>query len=294
MQGAGDGKLTAGQFAEYGRPYDMAVLGAAAAGWLNVLHAHASHDLLLESVLDYPVPAISWSDRLTGISLSGMRAAAPGLTVMGGIHERNAIGTGPQSIATIAIKVGTPTAPGSPVASPGNSQAKVSWTAPANNGSAITGYIVTPYVSGMPRTPRVFNNTATSEVITGLTNATTYTFKVAAKNAIGTGPQSIATTAIKVGTPTAPTGVTASVGSAAGSAVVHWTAPANNGSAITGYIVTPFLGATALAAGVFNNTATSEVITGLANATTYTFRVAAKNAIGTGPQSIPSNAVTTT
>jgi uroporphyrinogen decarboxylase len=97
VQGAGDGKLTAGQFAEYGRPYDMAVLNAASAGWLNVLHAHASHELLLESVLDYPVPVISWSDRLTGISLSRMRETAPTLTVMGGIQEHGVIGAGPAS-----------------------------------------------------------------------------------------------------------------------------------------------------------------------------------------------------
>jgi uroporphyrinogen decarboxylase len=97
VQGAGDGKLTAGQFAEYGRPYDMAVLSAASAGWLNVLHAHASRDLLLDSVLDYPAPVISWSDRLTGISLSRMRETVPKLTVMGGIHEHGVIGTGPAS-----------------------------------------------------------------------------------------------------------------------------------------------------------------------------------------------------
>jgi uroporphyrinogen decarboxylase len=95
VQGAGDGKLTAEQFAEYGRPYDMAVLNAASAGWLNVLHAHASHELQLASVLDYPVPVISWSDRLTGISLSRMREIAPQLTVMGGIHEHGVIGAGP-------------------------------------------------------------------------------------------------------------------------------------------------------------------------------------------------------
>lgn len=97
VQGTGDGHFTAAQFAEYGRPYDMAVLNAAMKGWLNVLHAHAARDLLLDSVLDYPVPVISWSDRLTGISLSRMREAAPSLTLMGGINEQGVIATGPAS-----------------------------------------------------------------------------------------------------------------------------------------------------------------------------------------------------
>ncbi|MGH2344951.1 MAG: uroporphyrinogen decarboxylase family protein [Chloroflexota bacterium] len=97
VQGAGDGHFTAAQFAEYGRPYDMAVLSAAAEGRLNVLHAHAAHDLLLAGVIDYPVPVISWSDRLTGISLSRMREAAPSLTLMGGINEHGVIAVGPAS-----------------------------------------------------------------------------------------------------------------------------------------------------------------------------------------------------
>ena len=41
-------------------------------------------------------------------------------------------------------------------------------------------------------------------------------------------------------------------------------------------------------------TATSLTVTGLTNGTTYTFRVAAINAVGPGPASAPSNAVTPT
>src|SRR5579871_2049774 len=51
-QGVGNGIMTAAHFAEYGRPYDMTVLQACREGWLNVLHAHGEHDLLIESVLD--------------------------------------------------------------------------------------------------------------------------------------------------------------------------------------------------------------------------------------------------
>ncbi len=104
------------------------------------------------------------------------------------------------------------------------------------------------------RPARTFNSTATTQTVTGLTNGTTYTFTVAAKNGNGTGPQSVASGAVTVGAPVAPTNVTAVPGN--GSAVVSWTAPANNGSAITGYVVTPYVGSVAQPARTFNSTAT--------------------------------------
>ena len=64
----------------------------------------------------------------------------------------------------------------------GDSQATMSWTAPANEGgSPITGYVVTAYV-GLTRrkTPDHFNSTATTQTVTGLTNGTPYRFRVRA------------------------------------------------------------------------------------------------------------------
>jgi hypothetical protein len=85
-------------------------------------------------------------------------------------------------------------APGAPTgvsATPATSQALVSWIAPASNGgSPITGYTVTPFIGATAQTPLQVAASATSLEITGLTNGTGYTFKVTAKNAIGTGPSS--------------------------------------------------------------------------------------------------------
>ena len=77
-------------------------------------------------------------------------------------------------------------------------------------------------------------------------------------------------------------------------ATVGWTAPANNGSAITSYTVTPFIGAVAQATTTITGAppATSTTITGLTNGTAYTFKVTATNGVGTGPASAASNAVT--
>src|ERR1019366_3206525 len=104
-----------------------------------------------------------------------------------------------------------------------NASATVTWTAPTSNGgSAITGYVITPS-SGSPVT---VGNVLTSTV-TGLTNGTAYTFKVAAINAVGTGPQSAASnsvtpTASTAKVPGAPTHVVATAGNA--SAKLTWTA----------------------------------------------------------------------
>lgn len=89
-------------------------------------------------------------------------------------------------------------------------------------------------------------------------------------------------------TPAAPTIGTATAGD--GSATVTFTAPtAVGGRPITGYVVTS-------QPGNFTSsgcTASPCTVTGLGSAgTSYTFTVAAVNAIGTGPSSSPSNSVT--
>ena len=90
--------------------------------------------------------------------------------------------------------------------------------------------------------------------------------------------------------PGAPTVGTATAGNAA--ATVTWTAPTSTGgSAITGYSVRTFTGATLVKTTPVGNV-TSTVITGLANGTAYTFDVAAINAAGTSTPSTRTSAVT--
>ena len=81
----------------------------------------------------------------------------------------------------------------------GNSQVSVSWTAPASNGgAAITDYVVqysTSASSGFV-TFSDGTSTATTATVTGLTNGTSYYFKVAAINSVGTGNYSAASATV--------------------------------------------------------------------------------------------------
>jgi fibronectin type 3 domain-containing protein len=131
------------------------------------------------------------------------------------------------------------------------------------------------------------NVTTTGFTDTGLANGTTYYYTVKAVNSAGTSPPSTEASATPQATvPSAPLGVTASAGNAA--VTVSWSAPASNGgSPVTGYNVYRGTspggeGGTPVASNV---TATSFTDTGLANGTTYYYRVAAVNAAGTSAQS---------
>jgi titin len=231
----------------------------------------------------------TFASTATSQAITGL---ANGSTYSFTVAAVNARGTAIASAKSATVTVGTPSAPPTSSTTPGNGQATVSWTAPANNGAAITGYTVTPYIGATAQSPRLFASTATSQAITGLTNGTTYTFTVAAVNTRGTGPATT-TGSVVVGVPTAPALITATGGS--GQATVTWSAPAsNNGSAITGYVVTPIKNGVAQAPISYSASPLSRTITGLTPGASYTFRVAAINARGSSPLSAMSNAVNVT
>jgi len=184
------------------------------------------------------------------------------------------------------------TVPGAPttvVATPGNGQADINFVAPDDGGSAITLYTATSAPGG-----KVGTSTTTTVTVLGLTNGTAYTFKVTATNALGTGPASLASKAVKPGVvPGAPTIKTAVAGNE--KAIVAFTAPlSNGGSVITSYTVisvTPDSNITVTRSG---SAATPITVTGLTPGTSYTFVVVATNALGTSAASGVCNAVVPT
>jgi hypothetical protein len=247
----------------------------------------------------------SWSTFSDGTSTS-TSAVVTGLTngtaYTFRVAATNSVGTGNYSSASSAITPAAPSAPGAPTSvtgSAGNTQVSLSWTAPASSGSsAITDYVV-QYSSDSGSSWSTFSDgtsTSTSAVVTGLTNGTAYTFRVAATNAIGTGNYSTASGAV---TPAAVPGAPTSVSGTAGNAQVSltWTAPSSNGGAsITDYVV-QYSSNSGSSWSTFSDgtsATASAVVTGLTNGTAYTFRVAAVNSVGTGSYSTASSSVTPT
>jgi hypothetical protein len=193
----------------------------------------------------------------------------------------------------------TPAAPPGQVtevsATPQAAAATVSWSAPTSGGVAGT-YTVTPYIGSTAQKATTVTGTPpeTSVTVIGLTPGTAYTFTVQASNPNGSGPVSAhsnSVTPLEKAPPSPPRGVLASP--ATKQALVSWKAPTlEGGSPITGYTVTPYIGTTAQTPVSAGPSATSATVTGLANGTSYTFKVAAINAVGTGEQSQPSSAAT--
>lgn len=203
---------------------------------------------------------------------------------------------------TISVPNTTPPAPGTPTGVVANSaQINLTWAAPTNNlGSAVTDYLVY-YSSDSGNTWDTFTATASTSLtrnITGLNASTAYIFKVAAKNLAGYGPfssnSSAYTTTSGPTVPETPTSVSA--GSATTTSLqVSYTAPGNNGgSSITGYVVQYSLdNGTTWDTATANTSSNPYTVSGLTINTSYIFRVAAKNAQGTGPFSVPSSAAST-
>jgi hypothetical protein len=108
---------------------------------------------------------------------------------------------------------------------------------------AITGYLVRVVDSTGAQVGalRPAGATATSLVVTGLTNGSSYQFQVAATNAVGTGPNSALSTVVIPGNGAGcARDRNRGVGYRRrnGHATANWNAPTSNGgSAVTGYVV---------------------------------------------------------
>jgi phospholipase C len=238
-----------------------------------------------------PLATQTFSSRSTTATVVGL---VNGDTYTFTVEARNSVGVGYPSLATAPKTIGVPTAPPPPAVVPENGAAKLTWDAPAtNNGSGVTGYVVTPLIGSVAQTSLVFASSARTETVSGLTNGQSYTFVVAATNANGTGPRSDPSNKVVVGTLIAPTDVVAVSKLAA--VALSWQAPApTNGLPVLGYVVTPYIGDRAQAAHDFRSHSTHQTISGLHPGTIYSFKVAATNAYGTGPRSLRSNQVTPT
>jgi uncharacterized protein YjbI with pentapeptide repeats len=186
----------------------------------------------------------------------------------------------------VSVSVTPAAAPGIPsavVATAGNARVSLKWTAPSTNGANITDYYIQWRLSGGGSWTTFGDgaNARTSAVVTGLTNGTSYDFRVAALNSVGLGSYTDGTTTSTpvASPPSAPTNLTGVIGDSQVS--LSWTAPSSNGGApLVTYVVQ--YSSDSRTWTTFDHAPTTTVtlaVTGLTNRTAYVFRVAAINKV---------------
>ena len=186
------------------------------------------------------------------------------------VTAHNSAGFGPASSAVNVTPVSAATAPGTPTitgAVPGNAQATISFTTPADGGSAITSYRVNCTPGAV-----VVTGNASPIIVSGLANGTNYSCTVTAINTVGPGTASAAANVTPRTVPGAPIIGLATPGNTIAS--IAFTQPSSNGgSAITAY--------TATCGGISASATASPIaVTGLTNGTVYACTVIATNAVG--------------
>jgi Fibronectin type III domain len=187
---------------------------------------------------------------------------------------------------------GPPSAPKEVTLLAGNGRVTVKWIPPfSNGGHKVTEYEVLTYHNDVRLAINEFHSTKLAQTITGLKNGAAYTFTVGARNSAGWSRLSARSAAITAGTSLPPGKPTAAPGDRR--AAVSWHAPSNNnGFAINGYRVTPYINGSPGAARVFNTTQTHQVVAGLQNGKPYSFKVSAHNRNGWSYVSLSTSIIT--
>ncbi len=198
----------------------------------------------------------------------------------------NSAGEGPKSSEAQVTTYSVPGAPGTPSAVPSYRSVSLSWSAPSSNGgSSITGYRVYRGLSSQSLALLATLGNVLAYTDAGLSNGTTYYYRVSAINIVGEGPASAvssATTSSVVPAPPADLDSACSPDSIS----LSWSEPASNGgSAITGYRVYrgSLSGQLALLASL--DDVLSYEDSGLPFGVTYYYQVSAVSAVGEGARS---------
>jgi hypothetical protein len=190
------------------------------------------------------------------------------------VEAVNSLGDGPFSTNTGTITPsGPPSAPTLTSLTPVDGALIVNFTAPSSS-APIQNYLYQLNGSG----PWLPTGDASGPItISGLTDGSTYSVELEAVNSVGTGAASNALSATPVALAGAPT--ITSVQTAVGSATVAYTPGSTGGATIIGYRYSLNGGSTWVTT---SSTSGTISLTGLSNATTYSFELEAQNASGYG------------
>lgn len=232
------------------------------------------------------------------ILTTNTQAYSIGFTYSFRVSAINSFGAGPPSTVSPEILManmpsGITVAPSVSSVSPGN--LTVSWVAPSNGGSPLTGVEVQTSTDGVTF-PDSFTSSNLSGTlnITGLTPGSTYYTRVRARNFFGYSttwsPVSIAAIVATASVPGLVTNLAATPGTSAGTADLSWTAAPDNGSPITDYTIqySSDGGVTWTTWSHAPFTTTSATVTGLTAGTNYIFKVSAVNSVGSSSATSPT------
>ena len=252
------------------------------------------------AVTNYNVYRVSGATYTLLGSTTGTTYAATGLTAgtsyTFAIRARNLVTdtAGTQSVDSNTATATAPyipppvTAPTAPTALSATTSTTVlgavdlSWTAPSNDGDGAGSVVLTDYdiyVNGVYFASK--GGTGTTYTATGLTQLSTSSFTVLAKNSGGfSSPQSSAVSGKASGLPTAPIGLTVVPDTlTTGTLNLSWSAPADAGvGGVTGYLV--YNASTNALIVDQAGTGTTYSHTGRTVGTEYSYYVRARNAIG--------------
>jgi titin len=177
----------------------------------------------------------------------------------------------------------------------GSNSVSLTWSEPFNEGSPILAYYLTYFNTSTGISNIVsFSYGTNSNTVTGLVNGNVYLFSINAQNAAG---NSILATSSN--TYTTPYGIPDTVSNVTltnisnGSVSLQWSAPYNQGNAITAYYVTYYNGASLIGINAFGSGVNSTTINGLVNGNLYVFTVTARNAAGNSIVGVNSNVYAT-
>ena len=228
---------------------------------------------------------VSVSGTSSPIQIMGLTA---GTTYSVALRAVNSVGPGASSAPA---SVTTPALPGAPTissAAAGDGTALVSFASGSTGGSPIQGYEYQTTSAGPWTT---VPGSSSPVLITGLTNGTTYSVRIRATNAVGTGSASTAAPVTPATVPGAPSIVGDTVAGGEATLSADFTAPSSNGgSAITNYQYSTDAGATwrlrtdgaGVDSPVVITTLSSDGTTPLTNGVTYSVELRAINAVGAG------------
>jgi predicted phage tail protein len=225
------------------------------------------------------------------------RLVAGGMTASAAYAFLNATegATASAAPASTAVLYGTPPSPPQALtATPGNSQVRLTWLLPANDGgSPITDYVIQRSPNGSSNWITINDGvrTTTSHTVTGLTNGTRYYFRVLAKNAEGNSNSSNVVSAMPRTVPSAPGSLRAVPGNRR--VTLSWLLPASNGGLpITDFLIQQSTNGSAFATIADPvRTLPTHTVLGLTNGTRYSYRVLARSAAGNSAPSNVANAI---